>query len=159
MSTTALILRPPTAPKLWVLEVDGPRRKYVQRGEGSYYLSTDNQPMIPSLISHEEPAHDPRLKDWPDATWEIVQNLDGSFEVLANRPTEEEVYEGDLHGELGSTIKISWPFRFVLRNALRIARLLCKADPVKGIRLTERELVGIIVIESDIPCYLFRKSA
>lgn len=157
MSTTALILRPPTAPKIRVLEVDGPARKYVQRGEGYYYLSTDNQPMETSLISVEIPHPDPRFKDWPDATWEIVQYNDGRIEVLSNRPTEEEIYEGDLHGDLGSTIKVSWPCRWVMRSALRIARLLCKVDPSKGIYLTERDLIGITAIESNIPCFLDRE--
>jgi hypothetical protein len=157
--STALILRPNDAPEIHVLECDGPRQKHVQRDEGFYRLATDNQPLIGSLISHEAPAHDPRLKDWPDATWEIVQHHDGRIEVLANRPTEEEIYDGDLHGDLGSTIKISWPCRLVLRNALRIARLLCKADTVKGIQLSERDLIGITVIETNIPCILDRKAA
>lgn len=159
MSNTARILRPATAPKIHVLEVDGPRRKFSFEGEGDYRLSTDNQPIFTSLISSETPRHDPRLKDWPDATWEIIQYHDGRVEVLANRPTEDEIHEGDLHGQLGSVIKVSWPCRFIMRKALRLARLLCVCHPTTGIHLTDRDLIGITVIQSRIPCFLDRKTA
>ncbi len=155
--TTAPIIRPAESPKLWVLEVDGPRRKYCQRGEGYYYLATDNQPQCGTLTQYAEFAGaltlDPRLCEWGDPHWEIYQNHDGSIEVHACRPTTQEVTDGDLHGALGSVIKIVWPCRPILRNALRLARRLCKADPSAGILVSERDLVGIVVIETNIPVY------
>jgi hypothetical protein len=158
--TTALILRPADSPKLWVLEVDGPRRKYTQRGEGSYYLSTDNQPVIDPVANYMCHEFDPRLReDFGEPHWEIYQNNDGSVHVHACRPTDEEMIEGDLHGALGSIIKIAWPCRPILRNALRLARLLCKADPIRGLIVAERDLVGIVVIQSDIDVYMWREGA
>jgi len=155
--TTALILRPADSPKLWVLEVDGPRRKYVQRDEGYYYLNTNNHPMVDHLTRNMELAGhdvtDSRFKDWCEPCWEIYQMHDGRIEVHACRPSAEEAMEGDLNGELGSIIKIVWPCRPVLRNALRLARRLCKADPRVGILVSERDLVGIVVIETNIPVY------
>lgn len=153
--TTALIIRPAESPKIWVLEVDGPRQKYVQRGEGYYYLATDNQPLCDICTQYEEFAGeltlDPRLCEWGDPHWEIYQMHDGRIEVHACRPTMDEAADGDLHGALGSVIKITWPCRPILRNALRLARRLCKADPSEGILVSERDLVGIVVIETNIP--------
>lgn len=161
--TTALIIRPAESPKLWVLEVDGQRQKYVQRGEGCYYLQTDNHPMVDGLTQNMEMAgydvSDPRFKTWDQPHWEIYQQLDGRIEVHACRPTDEEAAEGDLHGSLGSVIKIAWPCRPILRNALRLARRLCKADPIRGVIVAERDLVGIVVIQSDIDVYMWREGA
>lgn len=161
--TTTIIIRPAESPKLWVLEVDGPRHKYYQRGEGYYYLATDNQPQCDSLTQFAELAGfftlDPRLCEWGDPHWEIYQKHDGSIEVHACRPTTQEVTDGDLHGALGSVIKIVWPCRPILRNALRLARRLCKADPIRGLIVAERHLVGIVVIESNIDVYMWRNGA
>lgn len=154
---SSIILRDPAAPPIHVLELDGPRQKYVQRGEGAYYLETSNLPVLISPLSLGEPAtDDPRLTDWESPHWEIYQMHDGGIEIHACRPTESEIHEGDLHGALGSVIKVSWPCRPILRNALRLARRLMKADPMVGISVTRRHLVGIVVIETDIPVHLNR---
>jgi hypothetical protein len=152
--STALISRPQTAPPIRVLEVDGPRQKYCQRGDGHYYLTTDNQPMMPSLLSLEEPAPDPRLTgDWQEG-WEIAMHHDGRVEIYANRPNLDEVSEGDLHGLLGSIITLPHVSRHSLKLALRVARKLCRCDPQKGIRITFGEYAAIGQIHSNIPVYL-----
>lgn len=57
--TTAIIPRPSDAPKLWVLELDGHRQKYVQRGEGRYYLNTNQPP------KNEYKSHGKRARELP----------------------------------------------------------------------------------------------
>lgn len=154
--TTALILRPSSMPPVHVLECDGPRHKHYVRGEGAYRLSTDNHQRCSETFHPEDQPHDPALHDWNEPCWEIYQNHDGSIEVHACRPNMREIREGDMHGGLGSVIKIAWPCRPILRNALRLARRLCKADPKTGIFVSERDLVGIDLIESVIPVWIHR---
>ena len=158
MQSTALIIRPPTAPEIRVLECDGPKHKYVQRGEGSYYLQTNNQPPCDDISLRVDSFFDPRLKDWGEPHWEIYQNHDGSIEIHACRPTAQEIRKGDLHGRWGSVIKIAWPCRPIFRNALRLARRLCQVDPIRGAIISDKDLVGIVVIESEIDVYRWRDS-
>jgi hypothetical protein len=135
--------------------VDGPRRKFVQRGEGSYYLSTDNLPCFPPFaLAVEEPPPDPRLKGDFEACWEIVQYNDGRVEILANRPTLAEIMDGDLFGALGTSITLPQVSRHRLKMALRVARKLCQCDPTKGISITFSEYAYIGIIYSNIPVYL-----
>ena len=157
--STSLIIRNPSAPSPRVLEIDGPRRRYTQRGEGSYYLSTSNTPpcddvFLNGFYQGEDPA-DPRLKEWGEPHWEIYQKNDGSVEVHACRPNESEIYEGDLPGALGSVIKLTSPTEWAVRNGLRLARRLLRADPEDGVVISYRELVGIITIESDLPVRVY----
>jgi hypothetical protein len=136
--------------------VDGPRRKFVQRGEGQFYLKTDNQPPCDEISLRAHNWSDPRIKDWCEPFWSIYQNIDGSIEIHSCRPTTEEVIEGDLLGDLGSVIKIASPSRISMRNALRLARRLCQCDPDRGITLDDDDqLVGITSIESNIPVLAF----
>lgn len=84
--TTALILRPSHIPSPRVLEVDGPRRKYVQRGEGSYYLNTNNHFMVDDLYLNAEqncPYFIPPITEELYAWWEIYKMHDGTIEVHA----------------------------------------------------------------------------
>ncbi len=160
--TTSLILRPKENPPIRVLEVDGPRHKHsIHPDDRAYYrLQTDNQPVIDPVSDYISYNFDPRLnEDFGEPYWKIYLHHDGRVEVHANRPTEQEIIDGDLSGALSSVIKIVWPCRPILRNALRLARRLCKADPNQGIQVTERDLVGIVVIESNIPVYLNRIAA
>jgi hypothetical protein len=155
--TTALIIRPAVAPKIYVLECDGPRQKHHVRGEGFYRLSTDNhQRCNQTFYPQDDQPYDHALRDWDEPHWEIYQNHDGSIEVHSCRPTVQEVTRGDLHGSLGSVIRIAWPCRPFLRNALRLARRLCKADPIYGCIMAEKDLIGIVAIESAIPVYKWR---
>jgi hypothetical protein len=153
-----IILRPTCMPLIHVLECDGPRHKDHRRGEGFYRLCTDNHQRCNETFFPQDQPYDPALVDWSEPCWEIYQNHDGSIEVHACRPTLREIMQGDMHGTYGSVIKISWPCRPILRNALRLARRLCKADPIRGLIVSERDLVGIVVIETDIPVYLNAKS-
>jgi hypothetical protein len=152
--TTSLILRPQTIPTVHILEVDGPRHKHYRRGEFHYYLATNNHQRVEgSFYWYDQPA-EPHLKGFDEPYWEIIQHHDGGIEVHACRPSDQEARDGELYGALGSTIKITWPCRPILRNALRLARRLCKADPIRGLLVSERDLVGIVVIETNIPVYL-----
>lgn len=157
---TAIVPRLPDAPPIRVLEVDGPsypkRTRPVERGEGCYYLSTSNHPPVDELrdrnLCWEAFRDRDRYKDWDEPCWDIYLYLNGRMEVTASRPTTEECIEGDLHGELGSMIHLRpRPGRRDLRNALRLARMLCKCDPITGIDVFMDELVGIALIESNIP--------
>jgi hypothetical protein len=152
MTTTALILRPADSPKLWVLEVDGPRRRFTQRGEGSYYLATCNHPICDPISSLHDYGPDERLKDWDRPYWEIYQHLDGNIEVTANRPTIQETMRGDLHGRWGSSI-FPKPNRTSMRIALRIARRLARCNPMEGITIQWYEASHLERIETDIPVF------
>ncbi len=153
--TTALILRPKENPPVRVLELDGPKKRYVQRGEGSYYLCTDNQPLH-SIMPLAEYPPDPRLTDWASPHWEIYQQHDGSIEVHACRPTEEEIMEGETHGALGSVIRLLVVSKINIRAALQLARILCKCSPdgVPYYRSSFRIALNNAVIETNIPITL-----
>jgi hypothetical protein len=160
---TAIIPRPADAPPIRVLEVDGPfyRRRPVQRGEGSYYLHTSNHPPCDDLTLGRDEFVDWKIfKDWDEPCWEIYIYDCGSVQVHASRPTPEEAADGDLHGALGSEIRLrTRPDRRDLRNALRLSRMLCKCDPVRGLDVDQDDLVGITAIYSAIPVRLLRPSA
>jgi hypothetical protein len=151
--STAIIPRDPTTPSPRVLEIDGPRFRHLRRSERPYCLSTDNQPCLPvSDLSVFETELDPRLcEDFGEAHWEIHQHNDGRIEIHACRPTDDEIIEGDFHGALGSVIKLTSPTRWALRNGLRLARRLLRADPKQGVVITARELIGIITVQGVIP--------
>ena len=152
MSNTALIIRPADSPQIHVLEVDGLRRRYVQRGEGSYYLSTNNHPSCDELELLASDGRRGCLKAWDQHYWEIYQKNDGSVEVHACRPTLQETIRGDLHGRWSSTITLGTVGRWPLRSALRIARMLATCNPIHGIQLAEPfEVRGIAKIETEIP--------
>jgi hypothetical protein len=151
MQTTALIIRPPDAKPVRVLEVDGPRHGTHPDDRLYYRLSTSNHPPADWLASGfyaEPPLY---LHDWNDPYWEIYQHADGSVHVHACRPTLDETIEGDLHGSLGSVIKLRFVNRSSLKKALRIARMLCSCAPEIGIELLESEVVGLAEIETDLP--------
>lgn len=144
---TALVLRDKTTPPVRVLEVDGPRFKGpVQRGEGQYYLATDNQPQCEPNNQNE---YLPHLAEWGDPYWEIYLYQSGWVNITANRPTDSEIGDGDMHGSLGSTIIIDKPDRTAIRNGLRIARRLAKC-PADGCVLNWRDLTGIREIQTDL---------
>lgn len=150
----ALIIRPASNPPIHVLEVDGPRRSgRLQRGEGSYYLSTCNHPIC-DPIGHYDIPPDSRLKDWCQPSWEIYQLHDGTIKIHACRPTHQEAMRGDLHGRWGSVITIrQGPTRLSLRYGLRLARVLCKCIPTEGIFLSDYWRLFVAEIETDIPIY------
>jgi hypothetical protein len=151
MTAYPIILSPSNIPPVRVLEVDGPRRKFVQRGEGSYYLATDNHPPCDDLwCPGTGPVDLTRYKDWSEPCWSIYQHNDGRIEITADRPSIEEVIEGDLHGSNGSSIILRVRTREAVRNGLRVARRLCRCS-AEGIRLNRHQLNGIAEIESSIP--------
>lgn len=150
MST--IIIRPSHMPPVRVLEVDGPRGRFVERGEGSYYLATNNHPVCDPISSFDGYAPDSRLKDWDRPFWEIYQLNDGAVQVHACRPSIQEAMRGDLHGAWGSIITPK-SHRRAMRIALRIARRLCTCNPMEGIRVDWRELAHLWRIESDIPVF------
>jgi len=154
--TTALILRPDDKPQPWVLEVDGPRRKYVQRGEGSYYLGTTNHPDCFNLQHRfDDGRRGGVLTAWDQPYWEIYQQYDGRIEVHACRPTIQEVRRGDMHGYWGSVIKLGIrPRRGVLRVALQLARVLAKCLPTVGFTIEPSVVYQILRIETLIPVRL-----
>lgn len=148
---TALIIRPADAPSIHVLECDGPRRKYAPT-RGNYRLATDNQP--PSDYSSWNAGYplDPRLKDWGEPHWEVYQLHDGSVEIHACRPTNQEALRGDLHGRWGSVIHLGRnPSRDQLRLGLQLARLLCKCLPTIGFCVSPNVMFHIQRIETNIP--------
>jgi hypothetical protein len=151
---TALILRPKSAPPIRVLEVDGPRRKHYERGEGSYYLATDNQPRIVGLdCIHigREPDPDPALnQSWGEPHWAIYQRHDGTMEVHSCRPNFREIMAGDLHGKLGSVIRLRVKNKPTLRNALHVARTLLHCAPRKPVLFPEWVTLAL-EIESPVP--------
>ena len=152
MSTTALIIRPSTAPKIWVLEVDGPRHKYVQRGEGSYYLETSNWPSCDELELRASDGRRGRLRDWDQPYWEIYQQNDGNIDVHACRPTTQEVMRGDLHGRWGSVIHLGKnPTRKQLRYALGLARILGRCIPTVGIVINPAMMLFFESIDTELP--------
>lgn len=147
----AIIIRPSDSPPVRVLEVDGPRHKYFRRDEGCYYLQTSNMPVCCQITN---PSGDPdvRLKPWGAPFWGIVQRHDGSIYISAGRPTHQEAMRGDLHGRWGSLIypKTS---RTAFAIALRIARRLCKCNPMEGITLHWYEAAHLWRIETDLPVF------
>lgn len=157
-----LIIRPKSNPPVRVLEVDGPRFPGpVQRGEGSYYLSTDNHPICDPYLRCDV-ALDSRLKDWNSPWWEIYQHNDGSITIHACRPTHQETMRGDLHGRWGSIITIRpHPRKSTLKQGLRLARLLCKCLPLESqaLYLSRHWEVFISKIETDIPIYFREEEA
>ncbi len=144
--STALILRPATSPRIHVLEVDG--RRHNSREDGYYRLATDNHPNC--YLRDQLP--DPRLKDWEQPHWEILQHHNGRVEITSNRPTIQEVMRGDLHGRWGSSI-FPKSHRFAFKIALRIARRLCRCNPIEGITLQWHEAAHLWKIQTDIPVY------
>lgn len=156
MSSTALILRPENQPPIHVLEVDGPRHKHPRQ---SHPICTSNWPRISyiNLFNLDlDPTPDPVLADWDEPYWEIYQHRDGAIVIHANRPTEDEVIEGDLQGALGSVIKIERPTREIFRRAMRIARRLLRADPDSAFFIRQPEIAGIHSIETDLPVYFIQ---
>ena len=151
MTTYPIIPRPSNMPPVPVLEVDGPRHKLVERGEGDYFLATDNHPPCKDFwIPGAEPVDLTRFKDWSEPCWSIYQHHDGRIEITADRPSIEEAIEGDLHGSNGSSIILRVRTREAVRNGLRVARRLCRCS-ADGIRLNRHQLNGIAEIESSIP--------
>jgi hypothetical protein len=155
MTTTyPIIPRPSYMAPVRVLEVDGPRRKYVQRGEGSYYLATDNHPHITDFMHPgTEPVDLNRFKDWSEPCWSIYQYHDGTVKITADRPSPDEAAEGDLHGQHGSSIILRSRTREAIRNGLRVARRLCRCS-TDGIFLNRHHLNGIVEITTLIPIRL-----
>ena len=152
-NTYPIIPRPASIPPVRVLEIDGPRRKHVQRGEGFYYLATDNHPPITDFMQPGSEDHDcQRFAAWWEPNWEIYQMNDGSVEIHACRPSKREVIDGDLHGEWGSVIRLARPSREAIRHGLRLARRLtrCRTD---GVLVNHRHLSGIAAIETNIPVF------
>jgi hypothetical protein len=151
---TSLILRPKDAPKIHVLEVDGPRRRYaLDRSEGSYRLSTDNHPI--DTLDYAQQECDPRIKHWNEPSWEIYQLHDGSVEIHANRPTRQEMMRGDLHGRWGSVIHLGKnPSRFRIRIGLQLARSLCRVLPQHGFTINKHVPLYVDSIETEIPIKL-----
>lgn len=152
--TYPIIPRPAFMQPVRILEVDGPRRKHVRRGEGYYYLATDNHPPITDFMNPgSEPVDLNRFKDWSEPCWSIYQHQDGTVEITADRPSLDEAAEGDLHGHHGSSVILRRPTREAIRNGLRVARRLCRCS-TDGIVLNRRQLNGIAKIETLIPIRL-----
>lgn len=155
MQTTSIIIRPSNSKPIRVLEVDGPRRKYVQRGEGSYYLNTNNHPLVNQLSQNMEMAghnvYDPRFKDWSSPNWDIYQMADGSIEIHANRPSYQESMRGDLHGKWGTIIVLRNSSRWAIKNGLWMARLFLRCIPTEGIKVRDIHLLWFREIHTDIP--------
>lgn len=149
---TSLILRPKDAPKIHVLEVDGPRdRQTERRSQGRYRIATDNHPII-DRIGHYDMPPDSRLKDWDQPSWEIYQLHDGSVEIHACRPTHQETMRGDLHGRWGSVIHLrKSPNRQNIRVALQLARILCRCIPTIGFTINPTVMFDVEWIETEIP--------
>ena len=151
MSNTALIIRPVTAPPIHVLECDGIRRRYVQRGEGSYYLATDNHPLCNDIDGRLWDGLRSHLRDWDQPHWELIQNHDGTVEIHACRPTLQEAMRGDLFGQWGSVIHLGkQPTSEQLRIGLHIARKLVKCNPLEGCLITFDFTHFIEAIVTDI---------
>jgi hypothetical protein len=114
-----------------------------------YKFSTDNLPPLDPLVK-ETPHY---LKDWGQPSWSIYVMHDDSIEVHADRPSHAEIVEGDLHGSLGTQMVLSSAHRPFVRNALHLARKLCTCDPINGIVIPRRILIGIKEIRTCIPIY------
>lgn len=165
--TTALILRPKDAPKIHVLEVDGPRRRYATAASCLCdHIQTDNYPICTDW-PWATPQPDCRLKDWSEPHWKIFQYKDGSVEIHAHRPTHQETMRGDLHGRWGSVIHLGVkPRRIDIRIGLQLARVLCRCIPTIGFSIPIRVALQVDYIETDIPitrdngnpCFLIRKA-
>jgi hypothetical protein len=152
--TTAIIPRPPEKPPIRVLECDGPRHKHFNLGEGYYYLATDNQPRIVGLdCIHigRDPDPDPALnQSWDEPHWEIYQLHEGTIEVHACRPSFREIMDGDLHGRIGSVIRLRVNNKPTMRNALHVARTLLHCDPRKPVLFPEWVTLALD-IEAPVP--------
>jgi len=149
---TSLILRPKDAPKIHVLEVDGPRRRYATNSSSLCdHVQTDNHPICTDW-PWATPQPDPRLKHWDEPHWEIYQYKDGSVQIHACRPTRQEMMRGDLHGRWGSVIALGQhPTRYQIRLALQLARLLCRCIPTIGFWINPSVMFHIRSIETEIP--------
>lgn len=119
-----------------------------------FRLSADNLPEICMGLPIHCNSERPELKDWGQPYWDILISPEGAVEVHACRPTEAEIYAGDLHGELGSVITPKHCDRNTIKNALRLARLLGKADPGRGLYVKAEYLLGIAKIETQIDIYI-----
>ncbi len=158
--TTALILRPPDAPKIWVLEVDGPRHQHRLRETGYYRLATNNQPPCDFTSWNAGYPLDPRLKDWGEPHWEVYQLHDGSVEIHACRPTHQEMLRGDLHGRWGAVIRLgNNPKRRAIRRALQIARVCCRCIPTLGFAVPGATVLDFDSIETEIPILIAETGA
>lgn len=119
-----------------------------------FRLSADNQPEICIGLPIHFSSERPELKDWGQPYWDILISPEGAVEIHACRPTEAEICAGDLHGELGSVIIPKRCDRNTVKNALRLARLLCKADPGRGLYVKAEYLHGIAEIDTQIDIYI-----
>lgn len=119
-----------------------------------YKSYTSNAPEC-SFGLYVEPDDRPELKGWGQPHWEIYVDDQGNTEVWACRPTEKEIRDGDLHGKLGSIIKLQFVNRATIKNALSIARSLCLCTG-QGAFIKAERLIGIAQIETDIPLYSCR---
>lgn len=152
---TSLILRPKDAPKIHVLEVDGPRRRYATSCSSLCdHIQTDNQPICTDW-PWADPQPDSRLKNWGEPHWEIYHYKDGSVQIHACRPTRQEMMRGDLHGRWGSVIHLGKnPHRPAIRIGLSVARLLSKCLPDVPLRLCDHVALHVVSIETQIPIAL-----
>lgn len=117
----------------------------------SYKSTTNNWPVLPDW------GHDgerPYLKRYDEPYWEIYVDEDDTVSVVACRPSRREVKEGDLNGRHSSVIRLAEVNRPAIKNALRLARILCRCNPKIGTLIDPEMLDGIEVIESDIPVVL-----
>ena len=113
---------------------------------------TDNLPELNPMVSGCVATSRAGEADWDKPNWRISRHACGTVIISANRPTEEEAREGDLTGELGSHIRLAQVTQTSLRNDLRMARRLCRCQPT-GLRVHERDLIGIGDIISSIPVF------
>jgi hypothetical protein len=152
---TALIIRPKDAPKIHVLEVDGPRRRYATNSSSLCdHVQTNNQPICTDW-PWATPQPDPRLKHWDEPHWEIYQYKDGSVQIHACRPTRQEMMRGDLHGRWGSVIHLRKnPRRPSIQIGLSLARMLCKCLPNVALHICDHVALHVDSIETEIPLRL-----
>lgn len=117
-----------------------------------FEAQTDNQQELGSVAGWrwQEAFHRPYLRDWDKPSWEIYRWHGGHVIVAANRPCKRELCEGERNGRWGSFIRLAVVSRHSMRNALRIARRLCKT-PVRRTAVIPLEwLVGIAEIQTNI---------
>jgi hypothetical protein len=115
--------------------------------------TTNNLPELNPLELGVPATERPALKDWDEPNWCISAYPGGHVIVTANRPSQQEIRDGELTGRWGSFIRLAQVNRASVRNALRIARRLCKEPARQHIILPQEWFVGIAEILTDLKVY------
>lgn len=114
---------------------------------------TTNLPEMNPLELGVPATERPELKDWDEPNWCISAYPGGHVIITSNRPTRKEIRDRELTGRWGSFIRLAQVNRTAVRNALRIARILCNRPVREHIIIPQEWFVGIAEILTDLKLF------